>query len=85
MHEILHALGFWHEQSRLDRDKYVKINFDNILEEAKSDFSKYDVGEADTLGYAYVYYFYGYFYVYYYLISQDFNLFRKDQKCFLNT
>nr|XP_022318777.1 zinc metalloproteinase nas-4-like [Crassostrea virginica] len=44
MHEILHALGFWHEQSRADRDNYVKIHFDNIQHGHERNFDKYQVG-----------------------------------------
>ncbi|KAG8234000.1 hypothetical protein J437_LFUL013918 [Ladona fulva] len=31
IHELLHALGIFHEQSRSDRDKFVKVHFDNII------------------------------------------------------
>ncbi|KAJ7405532.1 Meprin A subunit alpha [Pitangus sulphuratus] len=41
-HEILHALGFYHEQSRMDRDDYVKIWWDEIIPGKEHNFAKYD-------------------------------------------
>merc|ERR1719309_1401371 len=54
-HEIGHALGFYHEQSRPDRDSYVTIMWDNIIEQNKFNFNKYNRGTIDSLGTPYDY------------------------------
>ncbi|XP_059557482.1 meprin A subunit alpha isoform X1 [Myotis daubentonii] len=41
-HEILHALGFYHEQSRTDRDDYVEIWWDEIIPGHQHNFNTYD-------------------------------------------
>lgn len=38
-HEIFHALGVWHEQSRSDRDQFVTINFENIVAGMEGNFN----------------------------------------------
>ncbi|KAL2082403.1 hypothetical protein ACEWY4_022221 [Coilia grayii] len=41
-HELLHAIGFYHEQSRQDRDDYVKIHLDQVIDGLGHNFNKYD-------------------------------------------
>jgi len=50
-HELMHALGFYHEQSRPDRDNYVKVNYQNIDSTAVFNFDK--VKDRNTLGLSY--------------------------------
>lgn len=55
VHEIGHALGFWHEQSRPDRDLYVNILWDNIPTGVRSQFTKMSTSTINSRGISYDY------------------------------
>jgi len=46
-HEMLHALGMFHEQSRCDRDEFVEILSDNITDGEADNFDKECDGATD--------------------------------------
>lgn len=48
-HELGHALGLWHEQSRFDRDTYITVEWENIQLDKKDNF--YIRYEADVYGF----------------------------------
>ncbi|XP_037070538.1 blastula protease 10-like [Pollicipes pollicipes] len=50
-HEISHSLGFFHEQSRPDRDQHVEVMRDNIKKGYEANFNMKE--KADTLGVEY--------------------------------
>nr|XP_002131733.1 uncharacterized protein LOC100176208 [Ciona intestinalis]AZM68747.1 tunicate astacin domain and thrombospondin type 1 repeats-containing protein 1 [Ciona robusta] len=53
MHEILHAAGFYHEQSRPDRDLYIKVYYENIQKEYHRQYDKARPEAVADFGYEY--------------------------------
>jgi len=49
LHEIMHALGFFHTNSRYDRDSYVTVKEDNIMQGYEGNFQKYTHAQLDRL------------------------------------
>nr|XP_039268552.1 tolloid-like protein 2 [Styela clava] len=55
LHETFHALGFWHEQSRTDRDDNVRIVWEVISPGQEYNFDKYESDQIDDQGVPYDY------------------------------
>ncbi|CAH1240468.1 MEP1B [Branchiostoma lanceolatum] len=55
IHELMHAAGFWHEQSRYDRDDWVIIKWENIKEGKEHNFYRYSELDVSALGTDYDY------------------------------
>jgi hypothetical protein len=46
-HEVGHAIGLYHTQSRADRDSFVTMNFSNVQSGKEHNFNKYSTGCID--------------------------------------
>ena len=58
MHEIGHAIGFYHEHNRPDRDEYVKIitrNIDKLDPELQDEYDRLKTSQVNSLGVGYDY------------------------------
>lgn len=50
VHELGHAVGFWHEHTRPDRDDHVVIIRENIMIGQEYNFNKLTADEVNSLG-----------------------------------
>ncbi|PSN30375.1 hypothetical protein C0J52_25315 [Blattella germanica] len=54
-HELLHAWGFYHQQSATERDDYVTIHWENIQSGTENNFEKYSASQITSFGVPYDY------------------------------
>ena len=50
IHELGHLVGFWHEQTRPDRDHFIKVFWDNIITSQHLNFEKREHIEIESFG-----------------------------------
>uniref|UniRef100_A0A0K0DVC7 Metalloendopeptidase n=1 Tax=Strongyloides stercoralis TaxID=6248 RepID=A0A0K0DVC7_STRER len=55
VHELLHTVGLWHEQMRIDRDNFIKVHYENIDRWMYPQFAKVNTDEASTYNIPYDY------------------------------
>ena len=55
VHELGHVVGFWHEHTRPDRDLYITVKYENIMEGQQYNFEKLKPDAIDSLGEPYDY------------------------------
>ena len=55
VHELGHVIGFWHEQSRPDRDQYIEVILANVIPGYEFNFDKKEENVIDSQGVGYDY------------------------------
>lgn len=55
MHELVHAIGFFHSHSDLNRDQYIRVQYENIDDYAVSNFAAYSNNYVTNYGHGYDY------------------------------